>query len=712
MSEPDSSTTASPFGEHQLAAIVFTDVVDYSARMGRDAAGTLQAVEADFKRLRKLCAHYGGTVHNTMGDGMLMCFKSATHAVVCALRAQQEFAARARRDPEALRHRIGIHLGDIILGSEGVAGDGVNIAARILTLATPGGACVSEAVHRAVRSQLKLKVESLGAPQLKNIAEPVSVCRVDVEESKLPMRTRVAMNAKPARALAIGAAVVLAAGLAGGVWWTMRKQEPVTAGAAAKMPTATAVPTLEANSIAVLPFVDMSAARDQEYLADGIADELITTLGRIPGVRVASRSSAFVFKGQTMSATALGKELKVAKLLEGTIRRSEKRLRISVRLTNAADGLQLWAENFDREPKDVLTLQVEIARTIAQKLQGTLGSAAREGVDRLATDSAEAYTFYLRGRHLLSRRTSELSEAQRLFESAIAADEYYAAAYSGLAECHVLRVFFGRTAMAEAAPLVRKAAERALELDLQQPDAEAALGFVRLFHDWDTRAADDLLGRALERNPDHGPALAWRAVARLNRGDVEGAVALATRLAAADPNSPLGQAWSGWVLLLAGRPAEAKARLEKARELEGNFSLAHAWLGQQAEAVGDLAGAVAHYEAGLQRSAGNAVLLAHLARAKGLQGKTDEARARLAELSARSERGYVRAYLLAVARSGLGEAETTAVLDALERAVAERDVGIATLRQTTIFDAVRGQERFRQLERSVGGKLWSARMSR
>jgi adenylate cyclase len=373
----ESQQTASPFGEHQLAAIVFTDVVEYSARMARDEEGTLNAVEADFKRLRQLCARYRGTVHNTMGDGMLMSFQSATQAVVYALRVQKEFEARARSNPEALRHRIGIHIGEVMLGAEGVAGDGVNIAARILPLATPGGACLSETVHRAVKSQLKLKVESLGTPPLKNIAEPLLVCRLDIQESRLPMRARIAMRTPAPRWLiVIGAALLLVAGVA--AWrWSVRaasvKLVHASEAGAAKRSLAPIAP----KSIAVMPLVDISPGHDLEFLADGIADELINTLSQLPDVRVAARSSALAFKGRSASATEMGRELRVANLLEGTVRKTDSRVRISVRLTNTADGFQLWSETYDREMKDVLSLQLEIARDIAQKLQATFERAAR-----------------------------------------------------------------------------------------------------------------------------------------------------------------------------------------------------------------------------------------------------------------------------------------------------------------------------------------------
>ncbi len=710
MSTPEEQT-ANPFGEHLLAAIVFTDVVDYSARMGRDEAATLRAVEADFRRLRQLCTRYGGTVHNTMGDGMLMCFTSATHAVICALRVQQEFATRSKTDPDALRHRIGIHMGDVTLGAEGVAGDGVNIAARILTLAAPGGACLSETVHRAVKSQMRLKVESLGAPSLKNIADPVQVCRVDIQESRLPMRARIALPGTRSRWWAAAVATVVVLGVPGGMWFAKRPPKPLVA-----MPAAIETKSLNnassAKSIAVLPFTDLSPARDQEYLSDGLTDELINTLARLPGVRVAARTSAFAFKGRNVSAIEIGRELRVGKLIEGSVRRADSRVRIAVRMTNTTDGFQLWSETFDREPKDVLTLQVEIARTIAQKLQVELGGGARDSVGRLATDSVEAYNLYLRGRQVLHRRGTDTSEAQRLFEGAIATDQYYSLAFSGVAECHALRAFHGRLVATEAMPLALAAANRARELDPELADAYATMGFVRLFFDWDTRGSEEMFQRALERNADHVGALSWQAVALLNRGDNDAAVTAAARSTELDPLSPLANALRGWMLLLARRPADAKPWLEKACELDADFSLGRALLGQQADAARDYAGALAQFELGLQRSPANALLLAHRARALGLLGRSEEARAALRELGERRQRGYVRAYLFAVAASGLGDAEKGVVLDALERAVAERDLGIATLRHAAAFDSLRGEGRFQQIEMSAGAKLWSERLRR
>lgn len=706
----NSGQTPSPFGEHQLAAIVFTDVVDYSAQMARDAEATLRAVESDFKRLRQLCARYGGTVRNTMGDGMLMSFTSATHAVVCALRVQQEFAARSRAHPEALRHRIGIHMGDIILGPEGVAGDGVNIAARILTLAAPGGACLSEAVHRAVKSQVKLKVESLGTPALKNIVEPVSVCRVDIQESQLPMRARIALSVqRPAWRL--GAAAVMLLGIVvvvGAGWWWLRARKQPAPAVATTAPSPAA--RISDKSIAVIPFVDLSETRDQDYFSDGVTEELTNALTRLPDVRVAARTSAAAFRGKAVAVTEIGRELRVAKLLEGSVRKIGPRMRVSVRLSNTADGFQLWSATFEREAKDALTVQVELARTIAQQLQPFLGDGSRGNVERLATDNADAYNLYQRGRQILNRGSSDTSEAQRLFEGAIAADEYYSSAYAGVADCHILRVLHGRVAPSEAMPLALAAAERARELDLQSADAYAAIGFVRLFHDWDTRAAEEMLQRAVERSPDHLGALCWRAIARLNRADPDAAKSMTTHAIESAPASPMAHLVRGWVLLLAGDPASARPELERSLALDPTAALAHALLGQQAEVAGDNAAALVHYEAGLTKVTNNTLLLAHVIRARGLLGRAEEARAGLRELTERGRRGYVRAYSLAVAHSGLGE--TDLALDALERAVAERDPAIATLRLTAMFDALRSQPRFQKIEAGVEAKLWSNRLRR
>lgn len=708
----NSGQTPSPFGEHQLAAIVFTDVVDYSAQMARDADATLRAVESDFRRLRQLCARYGGTVRNTMGDGMLMSFTSATQAVVCALRVQQEFAARSRAHPDALRHRIGIHMGDIILGPEGVAGDGVNIAARILTLAAPGGACLSEAVHRAVKSQVKLKVESLGTPALKNIVEPVPVCRVDIQESQLPMRARIALSAqRPAWRLGAAAVMLLVLVLVVGAgWWLLRPRTQPAASVATNAPAPAPAARISDKSIAVIPFVDLSGTRDQDYFSDGVTEELTNALTRLPDVRVAARTSAAAYRGKTVAVTEIGRELKVAKLLEGSVRKIGTRIRVSVRLSNTADGFQLWSATFEREAKDALTVQVELARTIAQQLQPFLGDGSRGNVERLATDNPDAYNLYQRGRQILNRGSSDTSEAQRLFEGAIAADEYYSAAYAGVADCHILRVFHGRVAPGEAMPLALAAAERARELDPQSADAYAAIGFVRLFYDWDTRAAEEMLQRALERNPNHLGALCWRAVARLNRADPDAAKSMTTHAIESAPESPMAHLVRGWALLLAGDFARARPELEKSLALDPTAALTHALLGQEAEVAGDNAAALVRYEAGLAKVTNNTLLLAHFIRAKGLLGRGEEARAALRDLTERGRRGYVRAYLLAVAHSGLGETELA--LDALERAVAEHDPAIATLRLNAMFDSLRSQPRFQKLESDVEAKLWSNRLRR
>jgi adenylate cyclase len=343
--------------ERRLAAIVAADVVDYSRLMGVDEEGTLAAFKAmRSELLDRLVAECKGRVFKSMGDGVLAEFGSVVQAVDCATQVQREMRERNRDvAPEVrLELRVGIHLGDVIVEDLDVFGDGVNIAARLEAIAPPGGICLSDDAARQIRGKLDLDLVAKGAQRLKNIADPINV-------------------------------------------WTWLPE-----GWRAPAP---ASGTADRASVAMLPFVNLGADAESEYFVDGLTEEIITQLSRVPGLFVIGRNSAFAYKGKAMRAQEIGRELGVDYLVEGSVRRAGSRVRVTVQLVEAASAKQLWAERYDRELADIFELQDELAEAVIGTLPGRLEAANMLRVTRKRPEDMAAYDYLLRGKIHHHRRT-------------------------------------------------------------------------------------------------------------------------------------------------------------------------------------------------------------------------------------------------------------------------------------------------------------------
>ena len=367
-------TPSPPPEKRRLAAVVFTDVVGYSARMQRDEASTISGVEADLDRMRKLCIEYGGEVLNSMGDGLMLCFPSAVKAVSFALKVQGEFAARKSSAPQALEHRIGVHLGDVIsLENGSVAGDGVNIASRLEAKAPPGGSCMSQTVYDTVNGKVPMQASFVGPQNLKNIAQPIPVWHVRPESGAGATDIRASKFAPPApqrhakRWLLSALSVVLVVSVAAGGWLWSRRDASLTP------PVAKAGPALaDSKSIAVLPFTNMSDNKDNAYFADGMQEELLTQLALLSELKVVSRTSVMDYRDTKKNIRQIGTELGVRTLVEGSVRRAGNSVRVAVQLIDTGSDKHLWAKSYDRELKDVFAIQSELATEIVRALKVSL----------------------------------------------------------------------------------------------------------------------------------------------------------------------------------------------------------------------------------------------------------------------------------------------------------------------------------------------------
>src|SRR5205823_504322 len=379
--------------QRKLAAIMFTDMVGYSALAQHDDKLALELLEEHRQLLREIFPRFNGTEIKTIGDAFLIEFQSALGAAQCAIEIQRMLAKR-NHDVTADRRielKIGIHIGDVVHREGDVYGDGVNIASRIEQLAGAGGICVSMDVERQIRNSLETRFEKLAPTELKNISVAMDLFRIVLPWEKQakaePAEASVSGRSFPVSRLAWVGAIVLAA--AGAGWWFVHQSSKQV------VSSPSAAPAVSQKSIAVLPFVNMSADKGDEYLSDGVSEELITALSKISGLQVKARTSSFAFKGKNEDIEKIGELLHVSHLLEGSVARAGNKLRISAQLIQASDGNHLWSDTYDREMKDIFAVRSEVAQQVAEALQIRLLGEDKKRLEKKPTDNLKAFQYYM-----------------------------------------------------------------------------------------------------------------------------------------------------------------------------------------------------------------------------------------------------------------------------------------------------------------------------
>jgi adenylate cyclase len=422
--------------ERKLAAIFSADVKGYSRLMGEDEATTIRTLTAYREVMTTLIPQHRGRVVDAVGDNLLAEFPSVVQAVECAVAIQQELQARNSELPahRRMEFRIGINLGDVVVDGERIYGDGVNIAARLESLAEGGGICIAGSVYEQIKTKLALGYEDMGAQAVKNIAEPVRAYQVRLEPGvaapQASQRQPSAAKSRRRGALVVAALVAL---LGGGVsvWQLVSRPLPPSGVIPAEQPPALPLP--DKPSIAVLPFVNMSSDPAQEYFSDGMTEDLITDLSKLSGLFVIARNSVFTYKGQAVKPERVSRELGVRYVLEGSVLKAGTKVRIVAQLVDATTAYHLWAERYDRDLQDIFALQDELTQKIMVALKVKLTPAEQARFRHAPTSNLEAYDLFLRGWEAAGRSTKEgNAQVRQLFEQAIALDPQYAAAYAAL----------------------------------------------------------------------------------------------------------------------------------------------------------------------------------------------------------------------------------------------------------------------------------------
>jgi adenylate cyclase len=521
-----------PRVERKLAAILAADVVGYSRLVGADEAGTIARLRALRKEfIEPLIAEYHGRVVKLMGDGALVEFASAVDAVECAVALQAGVAARevAEPDDRRIQFRIGINLGDIIVEDGDILGDGVNVATRLEGLAEPGGICLARNVHNQVRTKLALAFAPMGEHRVKNIAEPVEVWRIALGEAASRPRKR---RRLAPLALAAGIAALLALGSAGAWWW---QQNGVAVQSAAPDPVL-AMPT--GPTIAVLPFANLSGDPEQDYFADGVTEDIITALAQFQSFGVVARNSSFRYKGQAVDVRDVARELGAEYVVEGSIRRANERIRVTVQLLDGANGRHLWGETYDRDltAADVFAIQDEITNQVATTIaddHGIVSRARSKQARGKGTNDLNSYECVLKLYEYDRVVTEEAHRtALKCLERTVKRDPNYSDAWAALAEIYGDSHALGYNPVEGALDLALEAAQRAQALDPTSQLAQYALAYVYFY-----------------------------------RRDLENTVVNMEKLVRLNPNNAWYLGFAGWALAYTGQWDRGRQMIEKAATL-------------------------------------------------------------------------------------------------------------------------------------------------
>ena len=509
--------------ERRLVAILAADVVGYTRLMGYDEAGTLRRLtELREQVLEPLIAEHRGRVVKLMGDGLLVEFSSVVDAVACAVAWQKGVVERdaGGEDDIQLQFRIGINLGDVIVEGDDIYGDGVNIAARLESLAESGGICIARNVYDQVKGKVDTAFEDLGEQQLKNVAEPVRVYRV---------ATRVfgTVSAKPA-----------------GV----------------------PLPLPDKPSIAVLPFDNMSGDPEQEYFSDGMTEDIITGLSAFRSLFVIARNSTFTYKGKAVVVTQVARELGVRYVMEGSVRKAGNRVRITAQLIDASNGHHVWAEHYDRELDDVFAVQDEITERVVATVVPALDQAEQERAARKSPDNMDTWDYYQRGLwHMNRRQLSEFPAAREYFRQAIRQAPRSPLGYCGLAYLGSREAMIAMHGPeSDLLKEIDEAARTAVALDELDAMGHVVMGWSKMLMR-ETLLAIPEFERAVQLNPNHALSHSGLAAALILAGRVEEgirATETALRLSPRDPDRPFWQMTTAAGLFVTERYETALAELD------------------------------------------------------------------------------------------------------------------------------------------------------
>jgi TolB-like protein/lipoprotein NlpI len=631
----------------QLVAILFADITGFTAMMQQDEALALVSRQKLQDILEKEVVKHNGRIIEFKGDGVLCSFVSSIECVHASVSLQQQM-----QTAPVVPLRIGIHTGDVLFNDNNIYGDGVNIASRLESFAVPGSIFISGKVYDDIKNQKEFQTASLGLYHFKNVREQVEIFCISNPGLVVPSGN-----------------------------YLEGKGEKVPAKS-------------EEKSIAVLPFLNLSNDPEQEYFSDGIAEEILGSLSQLKDLKVAGRSSSFQFKGRNVDLAEVGDKLHVETVLEGSVRKQDKRIRVSAQLVNVKDGFHLWSEKFDRDLDDIFAIQDEIALAITEKLKLTLLHQEKQLLFKPPTNNKAAYDLYLKGRFFWNKRGPGLQKGLQYFIQATVMDEQFALAHTGIADTYALLAFYAMLPPDEAIPKALDAAGKAIKTDPLRVEPYSVAAFVTMFYNWNWTQAKKEFEKVFAMNPRYAPAHYWYSqyLCWIER-DYNGAIEEARYAIELEPLVSHSHHLLAFVQYNYDHFEEALEASNMAIELDPNSFLAYSSLGMSLYGLNKYEEAVKALLRSAALSARHQYPLLQLFYIYSLNGDQVAAADIADELRKRSEKEYISAAGLSMVAYTLKEYDKA--IEYMERAFTEHDNVLTWINVSSIFSFVKADERFR-----------------
>jgi len=639
----------------RLAAIMFTDLVGFTAMTQADEKGALRLLHDQDRLLRPLLEMHRGRKVKSIGDGLLLEFPNALDAIECGVEFQRQVHEHnAREDSRPIRVRIGIHLGDVQREGSDILGDSVNIASRIEPLADPGGVCLTAQVFDQVHNKVPYRLESLGPKTLKGVRQPVGVYRV-----VLP--------------------------------WEAGESAPGD---------------LSPLRLAILPLANISPDTNDAYFADGLTEEMISALAKVSGLSVISRTSVLQYRDHPKSVSEIGRELGCGTLIEGSVRKVGDRVRVAVQLIDAGQDKHVWSESYDRGLEDIFGIQSEIAQRVTAALKVELLASEKNDIAQRPTDNVDAYQLYLRGLNQYAWITPEsLAQAVALFQEAVAIDPRCAVAYAAMAECYHMRSHLQLLQPEEVYPRMKELASKALEINPRSAEGHGALGAVYFHYDWNWTDAEHELLRAIELKPSFGDCYSTLGflcfvLGRTDEGRKN------TKLSAEFSPEPYreisgpGAIMSSGAVILPGDANENVAYLQKVVRKAPTRAVLHYFLGFAYYRASQPDAAVQSLRESVALSHDSSYIRAGLAFILALSGAREEAVAVLNALEEEASTTYVSQIQVASILFALDRRDEA--FARLEEAYRRRAIDLVEIRLVPELAPLREDPRWRSIEARMG----------
>ena len=631
----------------QLIAILFADITGFTAMMQQDESRALLSRQKLQRTLEEQVAKHNGRIIEFKGDGVLCSFISSIECVHAAVSLQQKM-----QTPPIVPLRIGIHTGDVLFNDDNIYGDGVNIASRLESFAVSGSIFISAKVYDDIKNQKDLQAISLGVYHFKNVSDDVEILCISNPGLVVPATD-----------------------------YLEGKGQKVNA-------------KTEEKSIAVLPFLNLSNDPEQEYFSDGIAEEILGSLSQLKDLKVAGRSSSFQFKGKNVNLAEVGDKLHVQTVLEGSVRKQDKRIRVSAQLVNVKDGFHLWSEKFDRNLDDIFAIQDEIALAITEKLKLTLLHQEKQLLFKAPTNNKAAYDLYLKGMFFWNKRGAGLQKGLQYFIQATLLDEQFALAHSGIADTYALLAFYSLLPPNEAIPKALNAACKAITIDPTRVEPYSVQAFVTMFYNREWEKAKKEFGKLFEMNPRYAPAHYWYSqfLCWIEK-DYDGAIVEAQYAITLEPLVSHSHHLLAFVHYNYDHFEEALEASNMAIELDRNSFLAYSSLGMSFYGLNKYKEAIKALTRSVELSSRHQYPLLQLFYIYSANGDEEAAKIIAAELRQRSEKEYISPAGLSFIAYTFKEYENA--IQYLERAFRERDNVLTWMNVSSIFSFVRTDIKFK-----------------